>query len=143
MMKLFYAPHTCALATHIALEKAHAEYTAMRIDFAADEQRQPHYLAVNPKGRVPALVTGETVLTETPAILAFIAQSFPRARLAPLHDGWPSRRCNRSIVYVLDAACRACPPHARIPMGRRPGGHRSDAAQGAGIGGVMLGPHRA
>jgi glutathione S-transferase len=58
----------------------------IRINFAADEQRQPPYLAVNPKGRVPALVTGEAVLTETPAILAFIAQSFPRARLAPLDD---------------------------------------------------------
>jgi glutathione S-transferase len=84
MMKLFYAPHTCSLASHIALENAGAEYTTVRIDFAADEQRKPQYLAVNPKGRVPALATGDGILTETPAILAFIAQSFPQARLAPL-----------------------------------------------------------
>ena len=86
MIKLFYAPHTCSLATHIALEDAAAEYATVRINFADDEQRKPAYLAVNPKGRVPALVTDRGNLTETPAMLAFIAQSFPRAQLAPLDD---------------------------------------------------------
>jgi glutathione S-transferase len=86
MITLYYAPHTCSLACHIALEDAGAEYALVRISFAADEQREPEYLAVNPKGRVPALVTDHGVLTETPAILAFVAQTFPQARLAPLHD---------------------------------------------------------
>jgi glutathione S-transferase len=86
MMKLYYAAHTCALASHIALEDAGAEYSTVRIDFAAHEQRSPEYLAINPKGRVPALVTGRGILTETPAMLAYIAQSFPQARLAPLDD---------------------------------------------------------
>jgi glutathione S-transferase len=86
MLKLFYAPHTCALASHIALEEAGADYEIMRIDFRSNEQRKPEYLAVNPKGRVPALVTERGILTETPAILAFVAQSFPKARLAPLED---------------------------------------------------------
>jgi glutathione S-transferase len=86
MIRLFYAPDTCSLASHIALEDAAADYSSVRIDFATDEQRKPAYLAINPKGRVPALVTGKGVLTETPAILAFIAQSFPQARLAPSDD---------------------------------------------------------
>ena len=86
MMKLYYAAHTCALASHIALEDAGAEYSTVRISFAAEEQRKPEYLAINPKGRVPALVTAKGILTETPAILAFIAQSFPKAQLAPLDD---------------------------------------------------------
>jgi glutathione S-transferase len=86
MIRLFYAPDTCSLASHIALEDAAADYSSVRIDFADDEQRKPEYLAINPKGRVPALVTGAGVLTETPAILAFIAQSFPQARLAPSDD---------------------------------------------------------
>ena len=86
VIKLFYAPHTCSLASHIALEDAAAEYATVRINFADDEQRKPAYLAVNPKGRVPALVTDRGILTETPAMLAFIAQSFPQARLAPLDD---------------------------------------------------------
>ena len=56
---------------------------AERLDFKANQQNSPDYLAINPKGRVPALVTEHGTLTETPAILAFIAQSFPQAKLAP------------------------------------------------------------
>ncbi|MDO9059179.1 MAG: glutathione S-transferase N-terminal domain-containing protein, partial [Bradyrhizobium sp.] len=83
MFKLYYAPGTCALASHIALEEAGATYTTERIDFKSNQQNSAEYLAVNPKGRVPALVTDRGVLTETPAMLAFIAQSFPRAKHAP------------------------------------------------------------
>ena len=86
MIKLFYASDTCSLASHIALEDAGTDYSTARISFASDEQRKPEYLAINPKGRAPALVTDKGVLTETPAILTFIAQSFPQARLAPLDD---------------------------------------------------------
>jgi glutathione S-transferase len=86
MITLYYATHTCALASHIALEEAAAEYSTVRISFAKEEQRKPDYLAINPKGRVPAMVTDKGVLTETPAMLAFIAQSFPTAGLAPLDD---------------------------------------------------------
>jgi glutathione S-transferase len=86
MIKLYYAPHTCALASHIALEDAGAEYETVRLNIAKEEQRKPEYLGINPKGRAPAMVTERGILTETPAILAFIAQSFPKARLAPLED---------------------------------------------------------
>ena len=86
MLKLFYAPDTCALATHIALEEAGAIFETVRVDFAKNEQHQPAFLKINPKGRVPALVTDHGVLTEVPAILAYIAQSFPAAGLAPLDD---------------------------------------------------------
>ncbi len=86
MMKLYYATGTCALASHIALEEAGAEYSTVRINFATHEQRSPEYLAINPKGRVPSLVTDRGILTETPAMLAFIAQSFPKAKLAPIDD---------------------------------------------------------
>jgi glutathione S-transferase len=88
MLKLYYAPNTCALASHISLEEAGAAYDAVRINFADGEQRKPEYLAVNPKGRVPALATARGILTETPSILAFVAQSFPAARLAPLDDAF-------------------------------------------------------
>jgi glutathione S-transferase len=86
MFTLFYAPHTCSLASHIALEDAGASYQLKRIDFGRTEQQSPDYLAINPKARVPALVTPRGILTETPAMLAFIAQSFPAARLAPVDD---------------------------------------------------------
>ncbi|MBV8393174.1 MAG: glutathione S-transferase [Alphaproteobacteria bacterium] len=86
MLKLYYAAHTCSLATHIVLEEVGAAYSAVRIDFAKAEQRSPDYLKVNPKGRVPALVTERGILTETPAMLAFVAQSFPAQNLALMDD---------------------------------------------------------
>jgi glutathione S-transferase len=85
-LKLYYTPHTCALAAHIALEEAGADYALVKIDFKTSEQRSDTYLAINPKGRVPALITEKGILTETPALLAFVAQSFPKAKLAPLAD---------------------------------------------------------
>lgn len=85
-MILYYTPKTCALAPHIALEETGAEYQSVKIDFAKNEQRSPQFLAVNPKGRVPALVTEKGTLTETPALLAFLAQSFPASKLAPIAD---------------------------------------------------------
>ena len=86
MLTLYYAPKTCALASHIALAEAGTPYRLERVNFAESAQRKPEFLALNPKGRVPALTTGHGTLSETPAILAFIAQSFPAARLAPLDD---------------------------------------------------------
>jgi glutathione S-transferase len=86
MLRFYYAPHTCALASHVALEQAGLDYQLVRVDFARSEQRSPEYLAVNPKGRVPALATERGILTETPAILAYVAQLRPEAGLAPLGD---------------------------------------------------------
>jgi glutathione S-transferase len=86
MLTLYYATNTCALASHIALEEAGAAYETRWVDFGAAEQTKPEYLTINPKGRVPSLVTERGVLTETPAILAYIAQSYPEAQLAPLDD---------------------------------------------------------
>lgn len=82
-LTLYYTPGTCALAVRIALEEASAPYELVRVDFAAAQQRTPEYLAINPKGRVPALATPHGTLTETPALLAYVAQSFPEAHLAP------------------------------------------------------------
>ena len=83
MIKLFWAPGTCALASHIALEESGATYEAVKLNFAQGDQRKPEYLKVNPKGRVPALITARGIVTETPAILAWIAQTQPLAKLAP------------------------------------------------------------
>ena len=100
MLKLFYAANTCALASHIALEEAGAQYETVRLSFSSDDQRKPEYLAINPKARVPSLDTGDGVLTETPAILAFIAQSFPKAKLAPLQDPFAFARVQAFNCYL-------------------------------------------
>ncbi|WP_298213058.1 glutathione S-transferase N-terminal domain-containing protein [Acidovorax sp.] len=82
-LTLYYTPGTCAQAVRIALEEAGAEHQLVRIDFASGQQRTPEYLAINPKGRVPALATEHGTLTETSALLAYVAQRFPEACLAP------------------------------------------------------------
>jgi glutathione S-transferase len=87
-MKLHYAPHTCALASHIVLEEVGADYEINRIDFSIAEENSPEYLAMNPKGRVPLLETAQGYLTETPAILVYLAQCYPQANLAPLDDAF-------------------------------------------------------
>lgn len=82
MLKLFQSPDSCARAAHIALEEAGAIYENVRMNLPQGDQRKPEFLAINPKGRVPALVTEKGVLTETPAILVHIAQLYPHSPLA-------------------------------------------------------------
>jgi len=86
MLQLYYAPGTCSLASHIALEDAGAVYELKLVDFAKNEQQQPDYRAINPKARVPALATSQGILTETPAMLVYVAQTYPNANLAPIDD---------------------------------------------------------
>lgn len=100
MQTLYYAPKTCALASHLALEQAGARYRVVHVDFAKQEQRSADYLKVNPKGRVPALATPQGVLTETPAILQYIAQSHPEADLAPLDDPFAMAQMNALNSYL-------------------------------------------
>jgi glutathione S-transferase len=100
MLTFFYSPGSCALASHIALEDAGASYELKRVDFRKTQQQSPDYLAVNPKGRVPALATPRGVVTENPAILAFIAQSFPEARLAPLGDPFAFAQLQAFTTYL-------------------------------------------
>lgn len=97
---LFATSGTCSLATLIALEEAGARYTTRKIDFAREEQRSPDYLAVNPRGRVPALVTPHGVLTETPALLVYVAQLFPDAALAPLDEPFRFARMQEFNAFV-------------------------------------------
>ena len=116
MFTFYHAPGTCALASHIALEQAAAPYRAVRVDFGRLEQRGPEYLAINPKGRVPSLATERGVLTETPAILAFIAQSFPQARLAPLDDPFAFAQAQAFNSYLCSTVHVA---HAHRMRGAR------------------------
>ena len=100
MLKLFAAVGSCSLASHIALEEAGADYQLARMSTRDGDQLKPEYLAINPRGRVPTLVTDRGVLTETPAILAFIAQSYPAARLAPLDDPYAFAQAQAFNSYL-------------------------------------------
>lgn len=100
MFTLFSMPGTCSRASHIALEESGLPYKVMRVDFSKQEQRSEDFLAVNPKGRVPALVTSSGILTESPAILSFIAQMAPSAKLAPLDDAFEFARMQAFNAYI-------------------------------------------
>jgi glutathione S-transferase len=122
MLRLYYATGTCALATHIALEEARAPYEAVRMDFGAQAQRSPEYLAINPKARVPALVTEHGTLTETPALLIYVAQSFPAAELAPLSDPFALGQVQEFNSYLCATV------HVAHAHGRRGSRWADDAA---------------
>lgn len=89
--RLYYAPGACSLAPHIALEEIQmaglADYATTRLLLPAGDQRKSEFLAVNPRGHVPVLsfrLDGEAqTLTENLAILRFLAEQHPQARLWP------------------------------------------------------------
>ena len=82
-MKLYYYPGACSLADHIVLEWIGAPYEPVRMSRAS--VKSPDYLALNPNGAVPLLKHGDLLLTENVAILVYLAELYPQARL--LGDG--------------------------------------------------------
>jgi glutathione S-transferase len=116
VLTLYFTPNSCALASLIALEEAGAPHALELVDFRRDAQRSPEYLALNPKGRVPSLACDEGVLTETPAILAFIAQRFPAAALAPLAEPFAFARAQAFNSYLCSTVHVA---HAHRMRGAR------------------------
>jgi glutathione S-transferase len=78
-MKLYYFPGACAFATHVVLEWIGAPYEAIKIDRAA--LQAPQFLALNPYGTVPVLIDGDFVLTQNVAIMYYLAERHPEARL--------------------------------------------------------------
>jgi glutathione S-transferase len=90
--KLYFSPGACSLAVHIVLEEIGAPYSLERVSVPDGATQSPAFTALNPKGRVPVLVVGDTVLTEAPAILSCLALSHPPSRLLPT-DPEPLARC--------------------------------------------------
>jgi glutathione S-transferase len=116
VLKLYYTAHTCSLATHIVLEEVGADYSTVRIDFATEQQKSAEYLSINPKARVPALVTDEGIITETPAMLVYVAQRFPQARLAPMEDPFFFAEIQSFNAYLCS--------HVHVAHAHRMRGHR-------------------
>ncbi|MGE4243234.1 glutathione S-transferase family protein [Ramlibacter sp.] len=100
MLTLYHSPISCSQASRLALDFAGAEFREVKVDLKTNEQRTPAYLAINPKGRVPALATDRGVITETPAILLYIAQTHPGAGLAPLDDPYALAKMNEFNAYL-------------------------------------------
>lgn len=79
----YHSPNTRSVGTRILLEELGAPYELRAINMKAGEQRQAGYLAVNPMGKVPAIVHDGALVTEQPAVFLYLADLFPAAGLAP------------------------------------------------------------
>lgn len=101
-MKLYYLPGACSLASHIALREARASFELDRLDNASKKTAAgDDFLAINPKGYVPALtLDGGGVLTEGAAILQYIADQNPAAGLAPAAGTLERARLQEYLNYV-------------------------------------------
>lgn len=83
MMQLYWSPRSRAFTALWLLEEAGQPYERILTDISTGAQRTPEYLAINPMGKVPALVDGDATLAESAAICAYVAERCPQARLAP------------------------------------------------------------
>ena len=82
-MKHYYHPMSRAMTTHWMLTELDAEHEQVVIDFHAGENNTPEYRAINPMGKIPALVDEGVVITETAAICAYLADKFAEKGMAP------------------------------------------------------------
>lgn len=82
-MKLYWAPQSRSVTAIWLLEEIGAPYELELVDIPSGAQDQPAYRAIHPMGKVPALVDGETTVTEQGAICLYLGDRFPEAKLAP------------------------------------------------------------
>lgn len=82
----YHNPRSRAQMVHWMLEESGAPYRIVPIDLEKGEHKAPSFVALNPMGKLPTIVHRGVVVTETPAIIAYIADAFPAAKLAPSPD---------------------------------------------------------
>ena len=98
-MILYMAPGACSRVTMTALEEIGLDFEDRTLDMAAGAQNGAEYLAINRKGKVPALVIDGALLTENAAILAFLHRTYPAAKLLPAADGIEGAQGLSDIIW--------------------------------------------
>ena len=99
-LTLYFAPDSCARVPLIALEEIGHPYTLETVAFMKGQHRSFEYLLLNPKGKVPTLVVDNEPLTENVAILTFLAERFPEAKLLPPARGsFADAQCLADLSY--------------------------------------------
>ena len=86
MYQLYYMPGRASLAPHIVLQELQLPYKLKLVDFDIDAQSDPEFLAINPNGRIPALVWDGFQMYEAAAITMYLADKHSEAGLAPVLD---------------------------------------------------------
>ena len=113
---LHMAPYTCARVTAIALEEAGIAFETNLVRFLKGEHKSPEYRRFNPKGKVPALEIEGDVLTENVAILTYLAERFPRARLMPPAHSAAERAHQLADLCFCSATLHPLVTRIRMPM---------------------------
>ena len=113
-LKLFVAPNTCARVPTIALEEIGVPFETELVRTAIKQQKTPEFLAINPKGKVPALIADGIVLTENVAINSWLHSMFPDANLLPESDDEMER--SQQIADLAFFAGTVHPIVTRIAM---------------------------
>jgi glutathione S-transferase len=109
-MKLYFAPNACSLSPHIVLRELGLPFELVRVNNKTKQTSEGRsFLEVNPKGYVAALVldNGE-VLTEGPAILQYLADLKPEAKLAPANGTWERVRLQETLNFVTSEIHAGC-----------------------------------
>jgi len=112
-IKLYTAQASIGVASHIALEESGLDYELIELDFAKKQQADKSYLEINPKARVPSLVVEQGILTETPAILTYLAQLAPTSSLALPSDDFAYAQIQSFNSYLCSTV------HVAHAHGRR------------------------
>lgn len=116
MLTLYFSPGSSSFATHIALHEVGATFEAKPTLLANKETRTPQFLAINPEGKVPALLIDGRVLTEVAGTLFYLARRFPQAGLLPAGDIEAEARVVSWMSFnasALHPALRQSVEHAR------------------------------
>ena len=100
MLTLYLAPGASSMAPHIALHEVGAPFEIRSISFANKETQSPDFLAVNPEGKVPALLIDGRLLTEVAGILFYLARRFPDAKLLPAGDAEAEARVVSWMSFI-------------------------------------------
>ncbi len=114
-MKLYFSNGSCSLASHIVLEEAGAKFEAQRVNLREGEQKKPGYTAINPKAKVPTLVVDEGVITENPAIMSYVADTHPQAKLLAAPGEFARAKAQEWLAWCASTVHRDFSPLFRNP----------------------------
>lgn len=116
-LDLFVAPHTCAIVPTIALEEMGAAFNTHLVRLATNQQNDPDYRRLNPKGKVPTLLVDGEPLTENPAILSWLNRHNSTARLLP--EATSDLKAAQHLADLVFFASTVHPTVARVAMPMR------------------------
>lgn len=102
MLTLFYSPVACSVASHIVLEEIGEPYEVKAVHILKEEHKNSAYLKINPRARIPSLICDGRVLTETVAILTYLARRHPEKNLLPT-DAWEAAQCMSIMAWLASS----------------------------------------